>query len=69
MKKDNKNKKDINRYQLAILISDKAKEREIQHRNPLTEDGEGNLSSNPKNYEKKNYVKEAHDEITKDYKK
>lgn len=57
---------DFNRYELVHLIAQRAKEKEIRGRNPLQE--EDYMPTINKIKERKNFVKEAHDEILQELK-
>jgi len=58
--------KEYNRYELVHLIAGRAKEKEIQGRNPLKE--EEYMPTINRIRERKNFVKEAHDEILEELK-
>ncbi|MCU7667973.1 DNA-directed RNA polymerase subunit omega [Bacillus thuringiensis] len=57
---------EFNRYELVHLIAQRAKEKEIRGRNPLQE--EDYMPTINKIKERKNFVKEAHDEILQELK-
>ncbi|MFP3725799.1 DNA-directed RNA polymerase subunit omega [Priestia filamentosa] len=58
--------KEYNRYELVHLIAKRAKEKEIKGRNPL--EAEEYMPTINKIRERKNFVKEAHDEILEELK-
>ncbi|MDA1674544.1 MULTISPECIES: DNA-directed RNA polymerase subunit omega [Bacillus cereus group] len=57
---------EFNRYELVHLIAQRAKEKEIRGRNPLQQ--EDYMPTINKIKERKNFVKEAHDEILQELK-
>lgn len=56
--------KELNDYQLVHVIAERAKEKEILERDPLKKDEY--MPTVNKIKEKRNFVKEAHDEILKE---